>query len=180
MNHLVAGSWLTLLTDPPPAFAPDRPAPRRQAGPESESATGGVEPAAPAPDHDTALVVRDALAALPAEQRAAIVLVDVQGYPVAEAALILGVAEGTIKSRCARGRARLARSLGHLRPRTTPTATVPAVTPGNPQLSGSVGSGSDGTAGPGTGGTRDEAGSSRRGRQRPARDWVSGGAGRPP
>jgi RNA polymerase sigma-70 factor (ECF subfamily) len=80
------------------------------------SLTAGVEPAAPARDHDTALVVRDALAALPAEQRAAVVLVDVQGYPVAEAAVILGVAEGTIKSRCARGRARMAVTLGHLRP----------------------------------------------------------------
>ena len=75
----------------------------------------GPEPAAPDHDHDTALVVRQALAALPAEQRAALVLVDVQGYPVAEAAEMLGVAEGTIKSRCARGRARLAVALGHLR-----------------------------------------------------------------
>jgi RNA polymerase sigma-70 factor (ECF subfamily) len=81
---------------------------------------GGVEPAAPVPDHDTALVVRAALAALPAEQRAALVLVEVQGYPVAEAAVILGVAEGTIKSRCARGRARLAIALGHLRPAGKP------------------------------------------------------------
>jgi RNA polymerase sigma-70 factor (ECF subfamily) len=77
----------------------------------------GPEPAAPAQDHDTALVVREALAALPAEQRAALVLVDVQGYPVAEAAEILDVAEGTIKSRCARGRARMALTLGHLRGR---------------------------------------------------------------
>jgi RNA polymerase sigma-70 factor, ECF subfamily len=75
----------------------------------------GREPAAPVLDHDTALVVRQALAALPVEQRAALVLVDVQGYPVAEAAEILGVAEGTIKSRCARGRARMAIALGHLR-----------------------------------------------------------------
>jgi RNA polymerase sigma-70 factor (ECF subfamily) len=60
-------------------------------------------------------VVRQALAALPVEQRAAIVLVDVQGYPVADAAEMLGVAEGTIKSRCARGRARMAQALGHLR-----------------------------------------------------------------
>jgi RNA polymerase sigma-70 factor (ECF subfamily) len=76
----------------------------------------GPEPAAPVQDHDTALVVRQALAALPVEQRAALVLVDVQGYPVAEAAEILGVAEGTIKSRCARGLARMALTLGHLRP----------------------------------------------------------------
>lgn len=75
-----------------------------------------VETAArPGADLDTALTVRDALAALPPEQRAALVLVDMQGYPVAEAALILGVAEGTIKSRCARGRARLALVLGHLK-----------------------------------------------------------------
>jgi len=62
-----------------------------------EGPSTGPEPAAPVQDHDTALVVRQALAALPAEQRAALVLVDVQGYPVAEAAEILGVAEGTIK-----------------------------------------------------------------------------------
>ena len=77
--------------------------------------TGGVEPAAPAVDHDTALVVREALGRLAAEQRAALVLVDVQGYSVAETATILGVAEGTVKSRCARGRAKLAVMLGHLR-----------------------------------------------------------------
>jgi RNA polymerase sigma-70 factor, ECF subfamily len=80
-----------------------------------DNGPAGREPAAPMPDHDTALVVRQALAELPAEQRAALVLVDVQGYPVAEAAEILGVAEGTIKSRCARGRARMAITLGHLR-----------------------------------------------------------------
>ncbi|BCJ43607.1 RNA polymerase sigma factor SigM [Actinoplanes ianthinogenes] len=73
------------------------------------------EPAAPAPDQDTVLVVREALAALPVEQRSAIVLVDVQGYGVAEAAEILGVAEGTVKSRCARGRARMALALRDLR-----------------------------------------------------------------
>jgi RNA polymerase sigma-70 factor (ECF subfamily) len=84
-------------------------------GSRSDDRPSGVEPAAPMHDHDTVLVVREALAALPHDQRAAIVLVDVQGYPVAEAAEILGVAEGTIKSRCARGRARMAVSLGHLR-----------------------------------------------------------------
>jgi RNA polymerase sigma-70 factor, ECF subfamily len=74
------------------------------------------EPASPVIDHDTHLVVRQALAQLPEEQRAALILVDVQGYPVAEVAEILGVAEGTVKSRCSRGRARLAVLLGHLRP----------------------------------------------------------------
>lgn len=48
------------------------------------------------------------LGGLPDEQRMAIALVDVQGYSVAEAAEALEVAPGTVKSRCARGRARLA------------------------------------------------------------------------
>jgi RNA polymerase sigma-70 factor (ECF subfamily) len=81
---------------------------------------------APAPDRDTALVVRAALAQLPLDQRAALVLVDLQGYPVADAARVLGVAEGTIKSRCARGRARLAVVLGHLRDPDHPTGRNPA------------------------------------------------------
>jgi RNA polymerase sigma-70 factor (ECF subfamily) len=84
-------------------------------GSRSDDRASGVEPAAPVTDHETALVVRQALAALPADQRAAIVLVDIQGYPVAEAAEILEVAVGTIKSRCARGRARMALALGDLR-----------------------------------------------------------------
>jgi RNA polymerase sigma-70 factor, ECF subfamily len=49
-----------------------------------------------------------ALGTLPPEQRAALVLVDMEGYPVAEVALMLDCAEGTVKSRCARGRERLA------------------------------------------------------------------------
>lgn len=57
---------------------------------------------------DTALEVHAALRRLPAEQRAAVVTVDMHGYSVAEAARTLGVAQGTVKSRCARGRARLA------------------------------------------------------------------------
>ena len=64
---------------------------------------------------ESRLAVDDALSSLPAEQRAAIVLVDVEGYSVAETAQVLGIAEGTVKSRCARGRARLAVLLGHLR-----------------------------------------------------------------
>ena len=56
-----------------------------------------------------------ALRTLPPPQRAALVLVDMLGYPVADAAAILGVSEGTVKSRCARGRARLLPYLSHLR-----------------------------------------------------------------
>jgi RNA polymerase sigma-70 factor (ECF subfamily) len=96
---------------------------------------GGVEPTAPAPDHDTALVVREALDRLPAEQRVALILVDVQGYSVAEVAQLMKVAEGTVKSRCARGRARLAVLLGHLRPRSG--GTEPGRS-GNPQTGATV------------------------------------------
>jgi RNA polymerase sigma-70 factor (ECF subfamily) len=66
-------------------------------------------------ERDTAMAVEEALARIPVEQRAAITLVDIEGYSVADSAVMLGVAEGTIKSRCARGRARLAVLLGHLR-----------------------------------------------------------------
>lgn len=52
--------------------------------------------------------VLSALTSLPADQRAALVLVDMEGYPVEEASRILGCPVGTVKSRCARGRHRLA------------------------------------------------------------------------
>lgn len=73
-----------------------------------------------------------ALADLPEEQRMAIVLVDVQGYRVDEAAAILGVPSGTIKSRCARGRAKLAIRLAPLRPGGNPDPRR-GVTPPGPQ-----------------------------------------------
>lgn len=66
-------------------------------------------------DRELTLIVSEALANLPEEQRLPILLLDVEGYSVAEAARILGIAEGTVKSRCARGRAKLAKLLGHLR-----------------------------------------------------------------
>ena len=75
-------------------------------------------------------VVHRALATLPPDQRAALVLVDMQGYPVEEAARILDCAVGTVKSRCHRGRARLAPLLADLRPHhpagPSPTRAAPA------------------------------------------------------
>ena len=67
------------------------------------------------------LDVREALARLPEGQRMALVLVDMHGLPVAEAAAVLGVAEGTVKSRCSRGREALAAIL-----RPAPGAGDPA------------------------------------------------------
>jgi RNA polymerase sigma-70 factor, ECF subfamily len=65
----------------------------------------------PTPRVDTAIVVERALMRLPVEQRAAVVAVDMQGYSVAETARMLGIPEGTVKSRCSRARAKLAEAL---------------------------------------------------------------------
>ncbi|MDO9494840.1 MAG: RNA polymerase sigma factor SigM [Nocardioides sp.] len=78
--------------------------------------------------------VLEALAGLPAEQRAALVLVDMEGYPVSEVALMLNCAEGTVKSRCSRGRARLAVTLELLAPGRDPDHPHP----GNPAASAPV------------------------------------------
>jgi RNA polymerase sigma-70 factor (ECF subfamily) len=98
-----------------------------------------VRPAVPLPEHDlperrdalaereTALEVHRALHDLPEEQRVAIVLVDLEGFSVDDAAAVLEVPPGTVKSRCFRGRARLAQALGHLRNPGGP----PPVTPGS-------------------------------------------------
>jgi RNA polymerase sigma-70 factor, ECF subfamily len=68
----------------------------------------------PTPRVDTAIAVERALMRLPVEQRAAVVAVDMQGYSVAETARMLGIAEGTVKSRCSRARAKLAEALEYL------------------------------------------------------------------
>lgn len=93
---------------------------------------GPAGPAANAPALDpadaveTRLDVDAALRMLPAQQRAALVLVDMLGYPVTEAAEILGVSPGTVKSRCARGRARLLPYLSHLRGKYADGGNQPA------------------------------------------------------
>ena len=64
--------------------------------------------------------------AMPVEQRAAVVAVDMQGYSIADTAQLLGVAEGTVKSRCARARVRPAGMLGHLNAGAHTTPDRPA------------------------------------------------------
>ena len=93
---------------------------RRAARPTVPLPTSGDEPATrdELGDRETSMEVHTALAGLPGDQRAALVLVDLHGMPVQDAARVLGVPVGTVKSRCSRGRARLAVSLGHLRNRT--------------------------------------------------------------
>jgi RNA polymerase sigma-70 factor, ECF subfamily len=54
-----------------------------------------------------------ALAALPDAFRVAIVLVEVQGYSYTEAAALLGIPVGTVRSRLSRARSQLQRALWH-------------------------------------------------------------------
>lgn len=61
------------------------------------------------------LVLEQALLELPEEQRVPIVLVDVEGYLVEEVAAMLGIPAGTVKSRCSRGRSKLAATLAWMR-----------------------------------------------------------------
>ena len=89
---------------------------------------------------DLAADVGAALRLISDDQRLAVLLVDVHGLPVDEAAAVLGVPSGTVKSRCHRGRVALAAHLGHLRPdRARGTAGAagasnegPAPTPSTP------------------------------------------------
>ncbi|MER7579898.1 RNA polymerase sigma factor SigM [Kitasatospora sp. NPDC097691] len=110
-----------------------------------DTLVGAAEPAdSPVVRAELHREVTAALGELPADQRAALVLVDMQGYPVAEAAELLGVPVGTVKSRCARGRARLLPLVRHLResddgpdvsretPGTPGSAPPGRGTPGNP------------------------------------------------
>ena len=69
----------------------------------------------PAQATDTRLDVDAALRTLPPQQRAALVVVDMLGFSVADAAVILEISPGTVKSRCARARARLLPHVAHLR-----------------------------------------------------------------
>jgi RNA polymerase sigma-70 factor, ECF subfamily len=69
----------------------------------------------PARVTDTRLDVDAALRTLPPPQRAALVVVDMLGFSVADAAVILDISPGTVKSRCARARARLLPYVSHLR-----------------------------------------------------------------
>lgn len=90
------------------------------------------DPAVHADRRDQQRQVVAALAQLPDEQRAAVVLVDMEGYPVAEVAEILDCAVGTVKSRCARARAKLVDLLQGLlaedsEPPATPERNHPAV-----------------------------------------------------
>jgi len=78
------------------------------------------------------LAVDAALAQLPEEFRAAVVLRDLCDLDYAEIAAVLDIPAGTVRSRIARGRAQLARLLGpgnHGRDGDRPTSATPGAPP---------------------------------------------------
>jgi RNA polymerase sigma-70 factor, ECF subfamily len=129
----------------------DRPGTRRDPGTGAQLTLIGssvdpaavvVDPADLAVDHERRAAVLAALDTLPLDQRAALVLVDMEGYSVEETAAILDCAPGTVKSRCSRGRAKLLPLLVEHRPTGGATRLGRAATedPGNPQAPPRVGS----------------------------------------
>ncbi len=88
------------------------------------------DPEATALAEDRRRQVLAALATLPMDQRAALVLVDMEGWSVHDAAGVLDCPVGTVKSRCSRGRARLAPLLAAL---STSRVDPRPVRPGNHQ-----------------------------------------------
>jgi len=88
----------------------------------------------PARESDTRLDVDAALRILPPPQRAALVLVDMLGFSVADAAVILGISPGTVKSRCARSRARLLPYVEHLKGNRSASESVSPAQGGETKL----------------------------------------------
>jgi RNA polymerase sigma factor (sigma-70 family) len=70
----------------------------------AEPAAPGAELADLASDREALRVVEDALATIPADQRAALLLRDVEGFAYEEIAIITSTEIGTVKSRIHRGR----------------------------------------------------------------------------
>jgi RNA polymerase sigma-70 factor, ECF subfamily len=121
------------LADP----LPDEPDDHGGADRAAAAGAAVLDPADITVDHERRAAVMAALETLPPEQRAALVLVDMEGYSIEETALVLDCAPGTVKSRCSRGRARLVPLLaalygtGERNPRDAPRvpSSEPAPTP---------------------------------------------------
>jgi RNA polymerase sigma factor (sigma-70 family) len=82
-------------------------------------------------DHDVAA----ALADLPPEYRAAVVLCDIEGLSYEEIAEALDVKLGTVRSRIHRGRAQLRSALEHRRPRHQTVVSAPLASSAGPLAS---------------------------------------------
>lgn len=84
----------------------------RQRSRDTEHHEQRLPAAGPAATMEDRLAIRRALQALPLEQRAAVTLCLVCGFSHSEAAAILGMALGTVKSHVLRGRERLIKEIG--------------------------------------------------------------------
>jgi RNA polymerase sigma-70 factor (ECF subfamily) len=91
---------------------------------------GPPRPEPASPDHadsvDLSVDVQRALLEVPPDFRATLILCDVQDLPYTEAAAILDVPIGTVRSRLHRGRAALGRALRTPAPREHPEAPGPS------------------------------------------------------
>jgi RNA polymerase sigma-70 factor (sigma-E family) len=89
-----------------------------------------IDPPAATVDHDAALDLRAAVAALPARQRATLVLRFYCDLNVDQAAEILGCSQGTVKSQTSRALESVRRTLGYppAAPGGQPAATVRQLT----------------------------------------------------
>lgn len=83
---------------------------------ESVTVSGGTEPADAAGRVDVQRRINQAIASLPAEQRAVVVLRDLQGLSYEEIASALRIPPGTLRSRLSRAREALRRLLADLAP----------------------------------------------------------------
>jgi RNA polymerase sigma-70 factor (ECF subfamily) len=103
------GRHRTAAWDSGPGGSPPSGARRGAAGGREAAATGAS--ADPAGTAATRTDLTRALAALPVDQRAAVLLVDAEGLDYDAAAAVLGVAPGTIASRLSRARGTLRAAL---------------------------------------------------------------------
>jgi RNA polymerase sigma-70 factor, ECF subfamily len=83
-------------------------------------------------ERETMMEISAALAELPLDQREAVVLLDIEGYSIEDAATELNCPPGTVKSRSSRGRAKLAQRLAFLR-NQDPAASVTRSKGGTPE-----------------------------------------------
>jgi RNA polymerase sigma-70 factor, ECF subfamily len=101
------GPWLMRIVTNAATDRRRRRTVRRTEPLEAGMVGGGRRPDAEAEQSALGERLHAALAELPARRRMAVVLFDVEGYPHAEIAEILGIPEGTVRSEVFHGRRRL-------------------------------------------------------------------------
>jgi RNA polymerase sigma factor (sigma-70 family) len=120
------GNWLYGVANRTARKALATKARRRERERTGNSAAVNEEPAPPTPDLETAAVIDEELNRLPDKYRLAVVLCELERLTLREAAARLGWPQGTVASRLARGRQRLAAQLAR-RGITAPVVGVTAL-----------------------------------------------------